>query len=343
MIAPSRGRRSQRCALAVVASMLGGPALAQSQTEPASSVSSSAEARQLFKDGNALLDAGRYEDALAKFEAAYAAWANPKILLNLATTLRVLERSADALQAYQRYAKEAQPSPERKAEVDAICSELLGRVATLRLGATADGQSLTLDGKPLDAALPSTLYLEPGDHVLVSVSAGGEQALHFAVQPGEARELAPPGPAPILDRVPEAPPAVPAEPSTGRQRVAVLARADIDGRGRGVLAAVGLGYTLGASWQLAAGALLGQALGAWVGLERFVGHGPLQLSLGVSTPTFFSGAAHVGLSLDAGARWALFEELVFLRGRAAVVHFPSVPDGYSRTVFVPSLGLEWQP
>jgi hypothetical protein len=296
----------------------------------------------LFKDGNALLDAGRYEDALAKFEAAYAAWANPKILLNLATTLRALERNADALQAYQRYSKEAQPSPERKAEVDAICSELLGRVATLRLGATADGQSVTLDGKPLDAALPSALYLEPGDHVLVSVSAGGEQALRFAVQPGEARELAPPSPAPILDRVPEAPPAVPAESSTGRHRVAVLARADIDGRGRGVLGAAGLGYTLGASWQLAGGALLGQTLGAWVGLERFVGHGPLQLSLGMSTPTFFSGAAHVGLSLDAGARWALFEELVFLRARAAAVHFPSVPDGYSRTVFVPSLGLEWQ-
>jgi hypothetical protein len=325
----------------VAASLVGGAALAQSQTEPPPSVSSSTEARQLFKDGNALFDAGRYEDALPKFEAAYAAWANPKILLNLATTLRALERSAAALQAYQRYSKEAQPSLERKAEVDAICSELLDRVATLRLGATAEGQSVTLDGKPLDAAVPSTLYLEPGEHVLVSASGGGEQALRFAVQPGETRELAPPRPAPVLDRVAETPPS-PAEPSTGSHRMAVLARADIDGRGRGVLGAAGLGYTLGASWQLAAGALLGKTLGAWVGLERFVGHGPLQLSLGVSAPTFFSGAAHVGLSLDAGVRWALFEELVFLRGRAAAVHFPSVPDGYSRTVFVPSLGLEWQ-
>jgi hypothetical protein len=31
-----------------------------------------------------------------------------------------------------------------------------------------------------------------------------------------------------------------------------------------------------------------------------------------------------------------------LRGRAAVVHFFSAPEGYSTTVFVPSLGLEWQ-
>jgi len=81
--------------------------------------------------------------------------------------------------------------------------------------------------------------------------------------------------------------------------MAVLARADIDGRGRGVLGAAGLGYTLGASWQLAAGALLGKTLGARVGLERFVGHGPLQLILGVSAPTFFSGAA---VALPAAAR-----------------------------------------
>ncbi|MEO8181353.1 MAG: hypothetical protein ABI895_21155 [Deltaproteobacteria bacterium] len=332
-------------AVAVAVALLVRPALARPQSEPPASVPSSVgqgEARQLFKDGNALFDAGWYEDALSKFQVAYAAWANPKILLNLATTLRVLDRNVEALQAYQRYSSEAHPSPERKAEVDAICSELLGRVATLQLGLAPGTQSATLDGKVLDVTGPTTLYVEPGEHVLASVSAAGEQALRFTVEPGEARELAAPSAPPAPDRVSELPPAVPAEPAPRGHHFALLARADFDGRGRGVLGAAGLGYTLGANWQVAVGALLGAHSGAWVGLERFVGNGPLQLSVGLSAPTFFAGSAHVGASLDAGARWAVLSD-VSLRGRAAVVHFPSVPDGYSQTVFVPSLGLEWRP
>jgi len=338
---PSSGRA---CALAIAASLLARPVLAEKEGEPSASVTASVEqgdARQLFKDGNALFDAGLYEAALSKFQVAYAAWANPKILLNLATTLRALDLNVDALQAYQRYLLEAHPSPERKAEVDVICSELLGRVATLRLGIAPGVQSVTLDGKALDVTTPTTLYVEPGEHVLVSVSAAGEQPLRFAVQHGETRELAPPSPPPALDRVSETP-AVPAGPETRGHHFALLARVDIDGRGRGLLGAAGLGFTLGASWQVAAGALIGARRGAWVGLERFVGDGPWQLSVGVSAPTFFAGSAHVGMSLEAGARWAMSSQ-VFLRGRAALVHFPSVPDGYAQTVFVPSLGLEWLP
>jgi hypothetical protein len=347
LTAPSARRPSnwRARALALAAFALARPLPAEDEAEPPASAATSvdqSEARRLFKDGNALFDAGQYEAALSKFQVAYAAWTNPKILLNVATTLRALERNADALQTYQRYAKEAHPSPERMAEVNAICSELLGHVATLRLGVVPGVQSVTLDGKALDVTSSTTLYVEPGEHALMSVSAAGAPALHFVVQPGEVRELAPPSAVPARDQVSDTAPAVPAAPMTRGHHFALLARADIDGRGRGVLGAAGLGFTLGESWQVAAGALIGARRGAWIGLERFVGGGPLQLSVGLSAPTFLAESAHVGVSLDAGARWALSSQ-VFLRGRAAVVHFPSVPDGYSQTVFVPSLGVEWQP
>jgi tetratricopeptide (TPR) repeat protein len=329
--------------VAIAVALLHGPAFAQSEGEPETTRAPKMEdeARRLFKDGNAFLDAGQYEAALSAFEAAHVAWPNPKIMLNTATTLRALGRNAEALQAYRRYSSAAQPTPERKAEVDAICDELLSRVATVSLAVDPDARNVTLDGHRLDEASRSPLFIDPGEHVLVSLGPGGERVLSFEVQAGETRELALLSSAPAIDRASETtqPPAL--EHSTGAHRFSLWARADIDGFGRGMLGSGGLGYTLGTSWQVAAGALIGARRGAWAGLERFVGEGSFQPSIGLSIPVFFTGSAHAGVSLDAGARWAMGADL-FLRGRAAVVHFFSAPEGYSTTVFVPSLGLEWQ-
>jgi hypothetical protein len=331
--------RRHRRVLVIAATLLSSPALAEPASAPSVSVSNDAEgaARELFREGNALFDAGQYDEARSKFEQAYAAWTNPKILLNLATTLRALGRNAAALQAYLRYSSELQPNVERKAEVDAICAELRARVATVRVDIQSDVLRVTLDDTPLDTRASAALYLEPGEHVLVSFGAAGERRLPFSVAAGESRTLT--ASAPVVPRVEEAPPKV--EEPARDSGLAVLGRADIDGRGRGVLGAIGLGYTLGAGWQVEAGALVGNRRGAWAGLALFLGDGWLSPSFGLSAPVFFIESAHVGVSLDAGARLALGAGF-FLRGRASVVHFPSVPEGYSRTVFVPSLGVEWQ-
>ena len=46
-----------------------------------------AEATKLFKEGTKLLDDAEYVGALDRFNQAYALWANPKILINIGTSL----------------------------------------------------------------------------------------------------------------------------------------------------------------------------------------------------------------------------------------------------------------
>lgn len=338
----ARGALRRGGVLVLACASLSGPASAQTHGEPAAPSSAVEDAaRALFREGNVAFDEGRYHDALWKFQSAYAAWQNPKIQLNIATTLRVLGRNAEALRAYREYARAAQPSAERQAEVEAICAELRSSVATLRLALDPGVHRVSLDGKELDRD-DTPLYLDPGGHVVVSASAGGERTLQLEVQAGEVLDVAVKADVPALARRPAPPLSVRVEPAAQDSGVAVLARADIDGLGRGMVGAAGLGYPLGSRWQVAGGAFLGRTPGGWAGLELFLLEtGALRPSLGVSVPVFFAGSAQVGASAEAGLRWGLSPDL-FLRLRVAVVHFPSAPEGYSKTLFIPSPGLELQ-
>lgn len=328
-------------ALVLACAWLSGPAFAQNHGGRAPSSAVEDAARALFREGNAAFDDGHYDEALTKFESAYAAWQNPRIQLNIATTLRAIGRNAHALQAYRKYSREAQPSVERRAEVDAICAELLSSVATLRLAVDPGVHRVTLDGRELDTD-ETRLYLDPGGHVVVSASAGGERTLRLELHAGEVLDVAVRADVPALARPPEPPPVVPLELAAEDSGLALLARADIDGLGRGMAGAAGLGYTLGSHWQVAGGAFLGRTPGAWAGLELLLlEQGALRPSLGVSVPMFFAASAQVGASAEVGLRWAVSPDL-FLRLRAAVVHFPSAPEGYSKTLFIPSPGLELQ-
>lgn len=304
-----------------------------------------AEARQRFQHGNHLFDRRAYEAALDEFRSAYELWKNPKITLNIATTLRALGRTTEALQAYREYVRDGQLSPERQAEVNEICSELSASLATVRLHVNPGVKEIWLDGEVLDGTGPGLIYIEPGDHIVSSDGASGEDTLEFEIGAGEERELAIGAKPPASDlELPHLSQAVKPSDSVDspalRSPLSLLARADIDGRGRGLVGVAGLGYGLGSHVQVAGGGLFGRTVGVWLGLELLPGEGALQPTFGLSAPVFFDGGARAGLSGQAGVRWAIGADRFFLRCGAAVVHFPSVPDGYATTVFVPSLGSE---
>jgi hypothetical protein len=342
-------RRGAVLAVASAVATVAGVAVADDEPGDAAASDAEARARQHFREGNQLFDRGLYDAALERFELAYGLWNNAKIKLNLATTLRAVGRDAEALQAYHAYLRDAQPSPERRAQVDAVCAELLERVASVRISVAAGVQAVWLDGLELAVPDPGPVYLAPGEHAIVSRGPGGERTLlEFEVRANERRELAIEATQPEPDRplpsepVDPAESALPGEPAPAGTSLALLARADIDGRGRGAVGALGLRYEFGPHWQVAGGGLIGRAPGVWAGVVLAPGAGRLQPTFGVSAPVFFAAGAHPGLSGEAGMRWAALPDSFFVSLRAAIVHFPGAPEGYSKTVFVPSLGSELQ-
>jgi hypothetical protein len=90
------------------------------------------DAKQLFQSGVKLLEAGDALGALSLFKDAYAQFPSAKILLNIGTTLKQLDRKAEAANAYQRYLDSPDADPQRKTEVAAALADLdqwLGKVA----------------------------------------------------------------------------------------------------------------------------------------------------------------------------------------------------------------------
>lgn len=319
---------------------------ARAEAGRANGAGGESSARELFKQGNQLLEQARYADALDRFTAAYAAWQNPKIQLNIATTLRTLGRHADALRAYRTYLAGAEPAGKRRAEVEAIIAGLEARVGYVSLTVGPDVERVTLDGNELAReALGSSdaLALDPGGHVLVAETARGPEVVTFEVVAGARETIVLSGPAP-LPREGTGPESAVApkdsDASSARLGIGVVTRIDVDGEGRGVVGALGLGVPLGSRWVASAGGLLGAHAGGWLGLEALLLESALTPTLGVSAPFFLVDGVRLGVSAELGARWAIEANRLFLMARAAVVHFPSVPEGYSRTALVPSLGAE---
>jgi len=313
---------------------------------PRTAAAPEVRARELFKQGNRLIEQARYVDALDRFEAAYRFWENPKIQLNIATTLRTLGRHAEALRSYREYLGSGEPTGERRAEVQDIIAGLEARVAHLTLSLGPEVQRVTLDGRELSLdALGGTtaLAVEPGRHALLAETAAGPQLTTFDVEAGERQRIVLPAPEPSAPEKPstlEVDPAEDAGEARERRRIGVLTRLDIDGEGRGVVGALGLSVPIGTRLVASAGGLMGAHAGGWVGLEALLLGSALTPTLGVSAPFFFVDGARVGVSGELGGRWALLEDQLFVTARVALVHFPKLPEGYSGTAVVPSIGSE---
>jgi hypothetical protein len=73
------------------------------------------QARELYDQGARLFDLGAYEDAITKFEAAYALSGAPELLLNLAQAYRLWgpAHCAKALRLYRTYLDKRPDSPHR--------------------------------------------------------------------------------------------------------------------------------------------------------------------------------------------------------------------------------------
>jgi len=298
-------------------------------------------ARTLFTDGNALIDKGKYVDALEKFRAAYALWPNAKILLNIGTTLRALGRNAEAADAYEKYIAAPDADPKKRDEAKSILDTLEKSIGKLLIEPRSRLRIL-VDGKLVaetDSAL--TIRVEPGVHVVlgdregaapvtqsIAVAAGETRSVEIKLVETTSKEPTPtkePPPAPVVDAPPR--PLVPetVEP----RRLGVFARTDIDASFRGAVAAVGASYRLDRV-ELAAAALLGARKGGEPSAVVFLFDRAVRPVLLVAVPFFVvdglrvGARGGVGLHIDANASTTLF-------AHASVAHFFAAPTHYTST------------
>jgi hypothetical protein len=314
------------------------------------------EARVHFDRGLLRLDAREYERALDEFRRAYDLWQNPRILLNIGTVLRELGRDAAAANAYARFVRDPSADPARLAEANRLLAELDRHLARLAVRAPADFVSVFVDGQPLapweDAAL---VRVAPGTHQVTGERPGSApvtSTLRVAAQEAavvelriERAESAPRVTSAAIDAAGQAgtdardrTPA-PATRASHAGQFGAFVRADVDGRGRGVVVAPGASLGVGDHVEIMASALVGRDKGAWLGGRAFLLRSELKPALRIGVPVFFVDGARVGVHAALGLVFDPSRNIA-LSLDAGVAHFFSVPVGYDATVFVPSLELQ---
>lgn len=299
-------------------------------------------ARALFDEGNALIDTGKYVDALDKFRAAYSLWPNAKILLNIGTTLRALGRNAEAADAYDKYVSAADVDPKRRDEAKSILESLDKAIGKLRIEPRGRLRIL-VDGKLIgDTDAPLTIRVEPGVHILVGEGASAITQ-SIAVAAGETRtvELKILAPTPPSEKVPPPPPRVvdskPHEPDEPK-RFGITARADVDTTFRGAIGAIGVSYRLDRV-EVSGNALVGARRGAEPMALIFIFDRVVRPVILAAAPMFFvdglrvGARGGVGVHIDATASTTLF-------AHATAAHFFAAPAGFASTYALLSAGAQ---
>ena len=311
------------------------------------------DARVLFEEGNKLIQAGDFEGALQRFRYAYERFPSVKTLLNIATMLKELGRNAEAANAYQRYLRNLKSDPDKRVEVEHTLTTLDAKVGKLRIELDDVAVRVRLDGKlESEPGQWLAVRVEPGKHEILGEKEGSPLVtLSVTIGAGESQTVRlgkvvalPQGPStPLLTPTPATPPA-----ETTRARASALShagqiglftRADIEGRGRGLLGAFGATYGLGDHVEVHLAALMGREKGLELGATGLFLSGPIKLRADLSLPIFFSGGAYPAFRPGLGVAWDPLRDLGFF-AEAAVALFPKVPLGYEGVVFLPAVGVQ---
>jgi hypothetical protein len=339
------------------------------------------QARALFDEGNAFVRKGDFQDALDRFQRAYALFPSVKLLLNIATMQKELGHDVEAANTYQRYLQSPAADPQKSAEVVGVLSSLDRRLGTLEVELADPALAVRLDGQL--AGEYRIARVAPGSHALtaerdgavvvaeiVTIGAGERRKvlLKAAPPPPPAPAPAPappppsapaPGPAaapppPPLPAPAAAPPAPIVAPPAGppadaparsapslshRTQLGAVARADIEGRGRGVAGSFGVSFGLGDHAEISASALIGRNKGVEPAVTAFILPGAVKPMITAGVPIFIVDGPRPGVRVGAGVEWDPIRYFgVF--AQAAVAAFPNAPAGYDRVVFLPNAGVQ---
>jgi hypothetical protein len=171
-----------RAAIAAVVAVCVCRAAAGAEAGPDATMRATARAKLV--DGVAMLKRGDYDGALARFQEAYVLVPSPNIQYDFGLAYVGLGRSADALEAFERFLAEATDAPPATREkAEANRRGLRPRVAALTITTDVGGAEVLVDGRTRGITpLARPIYVEPGSHQFA------------ARRPGSA-----PGPAQTVD------------------------------------------------------------------------------------------------------------------------------------------------
>lgn len=131
------------------------------------------EARALLREGNRLVKERDYEGALKLYQAAYRRFPSPKLLVNIGTTLQLVERMAEAADTYERYLADPAAESQRRQEIERLLTELERKVGRLRITVVEPGARVLLDGRPVgESPQEIRVRADPGTHTVTAEKPG---------------------------------------------------------------------------------------------------------------------------------------------------------------------------
>ncbi len=335
----------------LIAALLLAESVAVAQAPEPAPDANKGDAKELMQLGVKLLKSEDYLGALAVFKDAYQRFPSAKILLNIGTTQRLLNRNAEATNTYQRYLDSADADPVRVPEVTQEIQRLEKDLGRLEITAPAEAELQISDGDWIPAPVGKVYRVVPGAYVVRARRLGykpfelkGEAAVGQAVTVAVVLEE---NPAPVGTPVfISTPPDEPSEAAQPRTRLAALAIAHIDIKG-GAAMFVGGSFDVTDRVQVRAAGILGANFGGFVGGSFAVLTGSLRPTVSAGLPIFFNDGPRVGIRGAAGLEFvatrnfAVILELgvEYTLNPQEQVEFSGMLRSINSTAFIPALGV----
>jgi len=314
--------------------------------QPADPKDNKVDAQSLMQSGVKLLEAKDYLGALAVFKTAYERFPSTKILLNIGTALKYLDRDADAANAWQRYIDANDSDPKRRAELGKLVEKIDKTSGRYEITPTPSDATVAIDDEDwLHVVRGKVWRVAPGRHSITVKADGYEsKTKSVEVKAGESIaleiQLSPiPKQAPAVITVVEPQNRIVAAPVNEGPRsrfgAIVLGHFDIP---HGGAALVGVTADVIDRVEARATAILGPKVGAYAGATFSFLTARYRPYISAGLPVFFSSGARYGIRGAGGLEWVMNRHLALVV-EAGVEHEFNREMGVKATVFVPAVGV----
>ncbi len=146
------------------------------------------EAQARFREGLALHDAGRDEEALPKFVQAYSVLHHANVLFNLARCEQLTKHETDALAHYRLYLREnPEIAASERTTIEGYVRDLSGRVGHVRITAPPN-TSIALDGAPV-LDWKDAFDVAAGAHALLASYGSQRKSASLTARVGETETV----------------------------------------------------------------------------------------------------------------------------------------------------------